>query len=269
MSALMLLPTDWKNWINDNFNKKVPANKIAANLYQQGWVDAAYELMNKHIATLEMPYISTASNQIQLSDKKVSIAFTCYKPFITIINDFLTQEECQAVINDADSKLQTSRVVNPEDGSFIEHTARTSTSTSYQRGQTAIVKKIEARIANLLNWPVEHGEGLQVLRYEDGGEYRPHFDFFDPAKQSSSVVTARGGQRLGTFLMYLSDVEDGGSTRFPNLGFEVHPKIGTALYFANTDLMGDIDPQTLHAGLPVTKGVKYLATKWLRQYPYV
>ncbi|WP_296405805.1 2OG-Fe(II) oxygenase, partial [Psychrobacter sp.] len=151
----------------------------------------------------------------------------------------------------------------------IEHNARTSTSTSYQRGQTDLIKTIEARIAELLNWPIDHGEGLQLLRYEDGGEYRPHFDYFDPAQKSSQIVTEKGGQRLGALLMYLSEVDSGGSTRFPNLNFEIRPKKGSALYFANTDLNGDIEPLTLHAGMPVTEGVKYLATKWLREKPYI
>lgn len=268
MSALKALETNWQEWLKLNLVRGVPANKLAATLFDKGWVDAAYELVSKS-GNHRIPHIKTSHNHIELSDKTVSLAFTCYKPFVTVINDFLSPEECAALISDADSKLKASRVVNPEDGSFVEHNARTSTSTGYQRGQTDVISTIEARIAELLHWPVDHGEGLQVLRYEDGGEYRPHFDFFDPAKKSSQVVTKKGGQRLGTFLMYLSEVDAGGSTRFPKLNFEVRPKMGTALYFANTDLNGEIDPLTLHAGMPVTEGVKYLATKWLREKPYV
>ena len=269
MSAIEKLDSDWKNWININIERGVPANKLAASLFDRGWVEAAYELLNQTNSPLKIPHIDTSRNHIKLSDKEVSLGFTCYKPFVVVINDFLSDEECQLLIEDADSKLKTSRVVNPEDGSFIEHNARTSTSTGYQRGQTDIIKTVESRIAELINWPVDHGEGLQILRYEDGGEYRPHFDFFDPIKKSSSVVMKKGGQRVGTFLMYLSDVEVGGSTCFPEMNFEVRPRKGAALYFANTDLNGDIDKLTLHAGLPVTSGVKYLATKWLRELPYI
>lgn len=268
MSALKALETDWQEWLKVNLARGVPVNKLANTLFNKGWVDAAYELISR-AGNFNAPHINTTGNHIELSDRKVSLGFTCYKPFVAVINDFLSPEECDALIQDVDSKLRNSRVVNPEDGSFVEHDARTSTSTGYQRGQIEVIKTIEARISELLHWPVEHGEGLQVLRYEDGGEYRPHFDFFDPAKKSSQVVTKKGGQRVGTFLMYLSEVDTGGSTRFPKLNFEVRPKKGTALYFANTDLSGQIDPLTLHAGMPVTEGVKYLATKWLREKPYV
>ncbi|WP_019673900.1 2OG-Fe(II) oxygenase [Psychrobacter lutiphocae] len=269
MSALRALEKDWQEWVKENIARGVSVNKLAVTLFNKGWIDAAYELINDNSNNLKAPHINTSHNYIQLSDKRVSISFTCYSPFVVSIDDFLSFDECQALISDADSKLKASRVVNPKDGSFIEHNARTSTSTGYQRGQTAVIKTIESRISELLHWPVDHGEGLQVLRYEDGGEYRPHFDFFDPAKKSSEVVTKKGGQRVGTFLMYLSDVGAGGATRFPKLNFEVRPKKGSALYFANTDLNGDINPLTLHAGMPVTEGVKYLSTKWLREKPYV
>lgn len=202
MSALMELEPTWQNWLKENLVRGVPANKLAASLFEKGWVDAAYELIHKSNQNLKIPYLDISKNHIKLIDRKVSIAFTCHKPFVAVINNFLSSEECEALIKDADSKLRASRVVNPEDGTFIEHNARTSTSTGYQRGQIPIIKTIENRISELLHWPVDHGEGLQVLRYEDGGEYRPHFDFFDPAKKSSSVVTKKGGQRLGTFLMY-------------------------------------------------------------------
>lgn len=268
MSALKALEDEWQDWLKVNLTRGVPVDKLATTLFNKGWIDAAYELINS-TGKLNAPYIDTTQNHIALKDKQVSLAFTCYKPFVAVINNFLSDDECDALIQDADSKLRSSRVVNPEDGSFVEHDARTSTSTGYQRGQIDVIKTIESRIADLLHWPVDHGEGLQVLRYEDGGEYRPHFDFFDPAKKSSQVVTKKGGQRVGTFLMYLSEVDKGGSTRFPKLNFEVRPRKGTALYFANIDLSGQIDPLTLHAGMPVTEGVKYLATKWLREKPYV
>ncbi|UNK04950.2 2OG-Fe(II) oxygenase [Psychrobacter raelei] len=268
MSALKSLEKEWQEWLKINLARGVPANNLAASLFERGWVDAAYELISKS-SNQKIPHINMTNNYVELSDKKVSLSFVCYKPFVTVINDFLSPEECDALISDADQKLKASRVVDPEDGSFVEHSARTSTSTGYHRGEIDIIKTIEARIADLINWPVDHGEGLQVLRYEDGGEYRPHFDFFDPAKKSSRLVTKQGGQRVGTFLMYLSEVDSGGSTRFPNLNFEIRPNKGSALYFANTNLKGEIEPLTLHAGMPVTEGVKYLATKWLREKPYI
>ena len=114
-----------------------------------------------------------------------------------------------------------------------------------------------------------HGEGLQVLKYGKGQEYRPHYDFFDPKNANYQKNIGKGGQRVGTLLMYLSDVEAGGGTNFPKINLEVRPKKGMALYFANTKFDGSIEPLSLHAGMPVNKGTKFLATKWLRANPYV
>lgn len=269
MSALQQLSLEWQDWVKTNIDRGVASEKLASSLFDQGFTDAAFELIGQANDSLPMPYMDISSNRIKLSDREVSLIFTCYKPFVAVIDNFLSEEECQQLIDIADCKLETSRVVNPEDGSFILHHARTSRSIGFQRGEHKINQVIESRIAELLHWPVEHGEGLQVLRYEDGGEYKPHFDYFDPAKKSSEVVMQKGGQRVGTFLMYLSDVEAGGATRFPVMNFEVRPKRGMALYFANTKLSGAIDELTLHSSVPVTKGVKYLSTKWLRELPYV
>ncbi|MDO5768216.1 MAG: 2OG-Fe(II) oxygenase [Psychrobacter sp.] len=268
MSALKQLSSDWQEWVKVNIVKGVPTNSIAGTLMEHGWTDAAFELMSKSSKKLTLPFIDLSTNHIELPDRKVSVTFTCYKPFVAVIDNFLSPEECQSLIETADTKLQDSQVVNPVDGSFIKHPERTSRSTGFQRGEADIIKTIENRIEALLHWPVEHGEGLQVLRYEDGGEYRPHYDYFDPAQKGSEVVMKVGGQRVGTFLMYLSEVTSGGATRFPNMNFEVRPKLGQALYFANTKLSGEIDEQTLHSSIPVSKGVKYLATKWLREQPY-
>jgi len=122
-----------------------------------------------------------------------------------------------------------------------------------------------ARLAFLANWPVERGEGLQVLRYDETHEYKPHFDWFNAELPGGKKHIGRAGQRLGTFVLYLNDVESGGSTSFPKIGLEVMPRKGAALFFANTTTQGIPDQQTLHAGMPVIRGVKYVANKWLRE----
>ena len=108
-----------------------------------------------------------------------------------------------------------------------------------------------------------------MLQYEKGSEYRPHYDWFDASRPGPRKHLERGGQRVGTIVMYLSDVEAGGGTSFPNIGLTVQPKKGAAVFFANSDAYRHPDPQTLHAGEPVEKGVKYIATKWLRERAYV
>jgi prolyl 4-hydroxylase len=120
----------------------------------------------------------------------------------------------------------------------------------------------------LTGHPPDHGEPIQVLHYTPGAEYKPHHDYFDPVQPGNDRVLAMGGQRVATLIMYLNDVEAGGSTVFPRLGLDVLPRRGAAVYFANTQESGEIDARTLHGGSPVVAGEKWIATKWIRQGRY-
>jgi prolyl 4-hydroxylase len=119
-----------------------------------------------------------------------------------------------------------------------------------------------------MNWPVDNGEGFQILHYGVGGEYTPHFDYFPPEQPGSATHISRGGQRVSTLVMYLNDVEEGGETTFPDVGLSVSPRAGSAVYFRYFNGAGQIDPLTLHAGAPVLAGEKWIMTKWMRQFRY-
>jgi prolyl 4-hydroxylase len=97
------------------------------------------------------------------------------------------------------------------------------------------VKTIEARIARLVNWPLENGEGLQVLQYVPGTEYKPHYDYFDPAEPGTPTILKRGGQRVGTLVMYLNEPEKGGGTTFPNVFSKSRPSAATRCSSATSD----------------------------------
>lgn len=268
MSAIKNLQPTWKNWISECLIKGVKVDQVAITLFEKGWIDAAYELMESHKSAVTRPFIDLSQNHIDLTDRHVPIVSVCYKPLIVVFDNFLSEDECQQLIDISTPKMGQAKVVSSKDGAQVVNAARSSLSAGFLCGEKPINEIIERRIAELINWPIAHGEGLNVLRYEDGGEYRPHHDYFDPALKGSEAILARGGQRVGTFLMYLSEVEAGGSTQFPSISFEVRPKLGRAVYFANTKLNGELDATSLHAGMPVTKGVKFLATKWLRERPY-
>jgi prolyl 4-hydroxylase len=120
-----------------------------------------------------------------------------------------------------------------------------------------------------MNAPIENGEGLQILHYCTGDEYAPHYDYFPPDDAGSVPHLSQGGQRVASLIIYLNDVEEGGATVFPRLGLTVGPKKGAAVYFEYCNSLGQVDPQTLHGGLPVRKGEKWIATKWMRQRRYV
>ena len=195
-----------------------------------------------------------------------TVSTVCDEPTIQTVEGFLSAAECDALIRLATPSLKPSTVVTDSGGS-AGHAHRTSTGTYFQRGQLPIIDRLEKRIADTWGHPAVNGEGFQVLRYAEGAEYRPHYDFFDPRLPGTDQYTKAGGNRVATVLFYLNDVEEGGETVFPDLGLEVKPVKGMALYFAYPYPVPE--SLTLHGGAPVTRGEKYVVTKWLRERAYV
>jgi prolyl 4-hydroxylase len=190
-------------------------------------------------------------------------------PRIFVLRNFLRPEECDHLIEIAREKIERSTTVDPETGGLIQVDGRTSSSTYFWIRHNLIITGIEERIANLVNIPVENGEGIQVLNYKPGQFYNPHFDFFDPDLKGSAIAMEKGGQRVATCIMYLSHVEAGGETHFPEVDIKVPPTRGDAVFFYNVQVNGQVDRQTLHASLPVITGEKWAATKWIRQREYI
>ena len=145
---------------------------------------------------------------------------------------------------------------------------RKSEGSHFERGENELVRRIEARLSALVDLPVNRGEPLQILHYGPGGEYKAHQDFFEPKDPGSAVLTRVGGQRIGTVVMYLNDVPEGGETAFPDIGFSAKPIKGSAVYFEYQNADGQLDYRCLHAGMPVIRGDKWIMTKWLRERPY-
>lgn len=213
--------------------------------------------------------LADTPNIIQTSDRAVEIRMVLNAPRVVVFGNLLSHEECDFMVEASRAKLSRSTVVNADTGSYDVHPHRTSSGTHFERGENEVIARIERRISELIEYPVENGEPLQILHYQPGGEYKPHFDFFDPAQPGNDTVLAMGGQRIATLIMYLNDVAAGGSTVFPEVGLDVLPHRGSAVYFAYTSEDGALDRRTLHGGSPVVAGEKWIATKWLRQRQYV
>jgi prolyl 4-hydroxylase len=208
-------------------------------------------------------------NVIDAGDRQVKLLFALNAPRIVLFGDLLSTEECETLIRMSHGKLSRSSVVDRESGNYEVHPDRTSEGTHFRRQENELVAVIERRIAELTSSPLEHGEPIQVLHYRPGTLYRPHFDFFDPSDPGNHRVLQQGGQRIATLIMYLNNVEAGGSTVFPDIGLDVLPQRGQAVYFAYCDAEGRLDKRTLHGGSAVTSGEKWIATKWIRQANYV
>jgi prolyl 4-hydroxylase len=209
-----------------------------------------------------------SGNVIRASDRDVKVLMRCERPQVVVFGDVLSPEECAEMIERSRYRLKRSTTVNPETGQEDVIRNRTSEGIWFQRGEDAFIERIDQRIASLMNWPIENGEGLQILHYNTSGEYRPHFDYFPPDQPGSAVHTARGGQRVATLIVYLNDVQDGGETIFPEAGLSVAGKQGGAVYFRYLNGLRQLDPLTLHGGAPVRAGDKWIMTKWMREREY-
>ena len=196
-------------------------------------------------------------------DREVRVLFTMRHPRVVLFGGLLSDEECDALREAAASRLARSETVSAAtDGSEV-NAARTSQGMFFDRGESELCARIEARISHLVNWPADHGEGLQVLRYGVGAEYLPHYDYFDPGHASTPPILKRGGQRVATLVMYLNTPQRGGGTVFPDVGLEVAPIKGNAVFFSYARALPS--SLTLHGGSPVLDGEKWVATKWLRE----
>ncbi|KAI3665907.1 hypothetical protein L6452_44542 [Arctium lappa] len=200
-----------------------------------------------------------------------------WHPRAFLYRNFLTDEECDHLIQLAKDKLEKSMVADNESGKSVESEVRTSSGMFLNKAQDEVVAGVESRISAWTFLPVENGESMQILHYENGQKYEPHWDYFhDKANQ------AMGGHRIATVLMYLSNVQKGGETVFPESeikesqpkanedwsecakrGYAVKPKKGDALLFFSLHPNATTDVLSLHGSCPVIEGEKWSATKWI------
>ncbi len=282
------LPPQWQDWIAENLARGCQETDMidimAENGFTKDFAGSAIAVMRDmaariHSGELEVPDQLDAvavdpiriprGGQIDAGDKTVDVGFVMSGPNVALIEDLITPEECEILIEASRGKLKRSEVVNRDTGAFEVNDVRTSAGTHFTRGENETVSKVEARIAKITGIPVENGEPLQVLYYQEGGEYLPHQDFFEPSDPGSAVHMEAGGQRVATLVMYLNTVPGGGETDFPKIGLSVKARQGCGIYFEYTNKQNQLDTRCLHAGVPVVEGEKWIVTKWLRQRPYV
>lgn len=128
-----------------------------------------------------------------------------------------------------------------------------------------LVGEVEQKIAALLGLPLAASEPIQGQRYAPGQEFRPHTDTFEPGGYDFYLHTAQSGQRTWTAMIYLNEPDEGGATRFKRIGKTIHPETGKLLAWNNLRADGRPNPATLHQGMKVRRGAKYILTKWFRE----
>ena len=174
--------------------------------------------------------------------------------------DFLDADQCGRLIALIDSNRRPSTLLSDRpDAGF-----RTSDSCDMDRW-SPLVRPIDESIAALLGLDPSHGETMQGQRYAPGQQFRAHHDYFHEGESYWKSVKQHGGQRTWTAMIYLNDVTEGGATWFPQAGIKVAPKRGLLLAWNNMNPDGSPNDKTLHEGMAVVEGVKYIVTKWFRE----
>ncbi len=178
---------------------------------------------------------------------------------IWTVADFLSAEECTALIAMIDRTARPSQVLDHG----TTEVWRTSSSGNVDRNDP-FVHALEKRIDKLLGIPHLFGETMQGQRYAEGQQFKHHLDLFWTRADYWPEQRRQGGQRSITAMCYLNDVEAGGETAFTEIGIAVPPRQGTLLVWNNSLPDGNPNENTMHAGTPVLKGTKYVITKWYR-----
>ncbi|QFT90277.1 2OG-Fe(II) oxygenase superfamily protein [Bacillus sp. THAF10] len=211
----------------------------------------------KNTALKEQAIFPHEGTTIFTDDREIQVIAKVEEPLIVVLGNVLSDVECDQLIQLSKDRLQRSKIGNSREIDEL----RTSSSMFFEDGENEFIERIEKRVAQIMGVPVEHGDGLQILNYQIGQEYKAHYDYF------TSIHRPVKNPRISTLVMYLNDVEEGGETYFPKLNFSVAAKKGTAVYFEYFYDEQRLNELTLHGGAPITKGDKWAATQWMRRKP--
>jgi len=300
------VPPEWVKWIDENIARGVPQHSLVDTMVQHRFDRtvalhavlartpgamvqrqspiAALEAMNARARATAASRASAnprgdnnfdytgvgiqVGNAVEVDGHVMPVMMKIDRPRVIMFGNVLTHDECDELVALSRSRLKRSTTVDEMTGQAKPHEDRTSEGTFFHVNETPFIARLDKRIAALMQLPVENGEGIQILNYRIGGEYKPHFDYFAPDQPGSAPHLAHGGQRIATLVMYLNDVEEGGETIFPHIDLKVAPVKGCAVYFAYANAAGAVDPLSYHGGCPVVRGEKWIATKWMRERAY-
>ena len=217
-----------RRWIVEQASAGVRPDDVLAAMRQAGWqeavaVAAMESALSQHLAAQKAPAqaasavsavpllnLTRSPRRLDAGDRWVDVIASLQHPRVVVLGNLLSEAECEALIESARPRLARSLTVQTQTGGEELNPDRTSSGMFFNRGETPEVAALEARIARLVNWPVQNGEGIQVLHYRPGAEYKPHYDYFDPEEPGTPTILRRGGQRVGS-LRYITSV----ATRWP------------------------------------------------------
>lgn len=264
----------WRGWIQNTISNGTPKEDIFNILLNHGY---DFDMICKEldIHPKDKKILDRKSTQLELNKESNVNLGVLYKPLadnpcvyriennnleIYRIYNFLKQEECDLLIKEMGCDFSPSTITNPNADKY----ERTS-STCNMMLTNKIYENLNNKIHDLIKIPIEHGEVPQGQKYLVGQEFKSHTDYFHLNEEYNKKYVELNGQRTWTFMIYLNNVESGGSTKFSKIGKEFFPSVGDALIWKNILPDNSGNYNSLHCGMPVIKGSKIIVTKWFRE----
>lgn len=268
------LPETWRNWVKENTQRGVSRREIYTILRKNGFGLGAI----KHGMGETYPgpesldddgrdasgrttrYDLVSECRLTTRDEPGLRRILTNKAQVYQWDNFLTPELCKVLVQLTDANLRDSTVTNPDE----HYTFRTSKTCYLDHTNDPAVTLLNDKISKALGLSNAWSESTQAQRYTVGQEFKAHTDYFEPGSDEYRNFCATLGQRTWTFMIYLNEGCDGGSTRFRKLDKSFYPTTGHAVAWNSMSPEGDPNPYTIHHGMKVREGAKYVVTKWYR-----
>ena len=268
---------DWLGWLGENIKRGCNVAELVLTLLNSGFSEAsvqhaikaqrgggesAPELADPQAPLRQPDFAALASPHLVSADNRYLVTSLCSpKLQLYLVQDFLTVAECDVLIDLATRAFRPSTVtIDSTPGDY-----RTSETADLLPGKNVTVDSIDQKIVDCMGIGLPYAETTQIQRYRVGQEFKAHTDFFAPGSDEYQTYAAEQGNRTWTFMVYLNDVERGGGTRFHNINRTITPRRGMAVVWNNRYADGAVNHDTLHAGLSVEAGEKFVITKWFRE----
>jgi len=222
----------------------------------------------KEEAVKERNRIKKVWKQRQGTNKEKKMIKVEEDPLITVYDNFLSVKETEHILNQANNlTLNKAKVCSNKDNKSVYSSGRTGLNGWLPHSMTSFMFDIGCKIADIVNQPLNYAEKFQVVEYGTNQKYDPHYDAWNLTTEQGKKYTKNYGQRTTTCLIYLNTVEKGGSTLFPNLNVEIKAKQGRMVVFNNLNKEKERHVNSLHGGMLVEKGNKYITNLWFREKP--
>ena len=267
------LDESWTGWLNENIRRGCNPEELLGillkNAFDIGSIKSA--MGSQYPAYSPMALAAEARDPDPVDYKAVArprlvrpdsgaVRFDTDLLQLYTVENFLSAEECEELCVIIDRNLRPSTVTLISDYGY-----RTSRTCDLGLLDSPVVARLDLKIANTLGIRPSYSESIQAQRYDIGEEFKQHTDYFEPGTPEYRQHAGARGNRTWTFMVYLNGVEAGGATRFFAVDHEFRPAKGMAVAWNNLRPDGTVNPETLHAGMPVTAGHKIVITKWFRE----